>query len=303
MEDVVGAAVSEARRRQRLADVDLTALVDHFAATLPAAVEDLRLDVEGWFGQSMVPTVAVRLPDGTRGVLKVRLPGELDREARVMAAGPAAYAVVLAHDADRGLLVTERLGQHLGAVHPDLATQVSVVAPLLRRAWEVPRAAGGPAERKAEGLLRILSDLGHRFGSSHSEALAHATGLATELARDEVDDVVCHGDPHEGNVLVRGAGWAFVDADGFGGEAAYDVGVLLRGAATELLDAEARARGAAPALLREACEEASRVAGVDAGRAWAWASVERVTTGLYLHWFGENEEAERYLAVADVLSS
>ncbi|MCF6377162.1 phosphotransferase [Nocardioides KLBMP 9356] len=96
-------------------------------------------------------------------------------------------------------------------------SQVVAVAPLLTQAWQVPRAVGGPAEHKADGLLRILGDLGNRYGSAHPAALARAAGLAAELARDETDEVVCHGDPHAGNVLARGDGWAFVDADGFGG--------------------------------------------------------------------------------------
>ena len=301
VDDVLGEVLAVARRRERLADVELGPVVDHLAATLPVVVDDLGLRVDGWSGQGLWPAVLVTLPDGTPGVLKVRLPGELDLEARVMAAGPAAYAAVLVHDAQRGVLVTERLGEHLGTVHVDLAAQVAVVAPLLRLAWETPREAGGPVGHKAERLLEILADLGGRYAADHARAVARAEGLAADLSRDERDDVVCHGDGHAGNVLARGEDWAFIDPDGFVGEAAYDVGVLLRDASAELLATEASVRGAATAVLRAACEEASRLAGVDAERAWAWAAVERVTTGLYLHWFGEHAEAERYLAVADLL--
>ncbi|MCF6377161.1 hypothetical protein L2K70_06070 [Nocardioides KLBMP 9356] len=108
MDDVFAQVVDEARRRQRGADVDLAPAVDHLTTTLPAVVADWDLTIDGWFGHSILPTLSVRLSDGTPGVLKMRLPGELDREARVMAAGPAAYATVLAYDGQRGVLVTER---------------------------------------------------------------------------------------------------------------------------------------------------------------------------------------------------
>jgi streptomycin 6-kinase len=57
--------------------------------------------------------------------------------------------------------------------------------------------------------------------------------------------VVCHGDPHAGNVLRRGDGWALIDPDGFVGERAYDLGVVMRDACREITDAEASQPGAA----------------------------------------------------------
>ena len=109
-----------------------------------------------------------------------------------------------------------------------------------------------------EGIpLQILADLGPRYGSDLGEAIGWATGYARELADTERPEVVCHGDPHAGNVLRRGSGWALIDPDGFVGERAYDLGVVLRDACDEFAAAEAAGAGAAggagEALLRERC--------------------------------------------------
>lgn len=83
---------------------------------------------------------------------------------------------------------------------------------------------------KAIGLVAILDDLGERYGSQHSDAVWQAYRYVSELARSERPEVVCHGDPHAGNVLRRADGWALIDPDGFVGERSYDFGVTLRGA-------------------------------------------------------------------------
>ena len=46
-----------------------------------------------------------------------------------------------------------------------------------------------------------------------------------------------------------------------------------------------------------------RQAGDDEDRVWRWGFVERVTTGLYLPWFGSAEESGRFLATAALLAA
>ena len=84
----------------------------------------------------------------------------------------------------------------------------------LQEAWRFPIEVGSPFVGRAAGLLAILADLGPRYGVAHPEALGRATECATELAASERPEVVCHGDPHPGNVLRRGTGWALIDPDG-----------------------------------------------------------------------------------------
>lgn len=246
-----------------------------------------------------MPTLDVVRNDGTAGVLKVAEPGGLDDAARVMVAADGhGYARVLAWNPAAGALLTERLGDDLWSERTGLVEQSAVVVPLLLDAWTVPLSAGKSFEGKAAGLLSILADLGPRYGADHGDAVRLATTYARGLASTEQPEVVCHGDPHGGNVLRRGAGWALIDPDGFVGERAYDVGVVLRDACREFVAAQDIEPGGGVALLRDGSERLSELAGADVERVWRWGFVERVTTGLYLAWHGYADQAAIFLDTA-----
>lgn len=300
--EVLRDAIVEARRRAERADRDVSAVVEHYTANLPAVCAHWRLRPTGWFGNgSGAPTVAVLTEAGQAAVLKVSK--GLKTAARVMAAAAGrGYVRVLRWDFDRGAVLMERLGDDLASSTTRLVDQAGVVVPLLREAWTVPLATGDPFPRKAAGLQRILEDLGPRYGTGHPAALALAKGLAAELATSERAQVVCHGDPHPGNVLRRGSGWALVDPDGFVGERAYDLGVALRDGHLEIWASERLAAGSGPALVRLAAARLAELAGEDTHRVWSWGFVERVTSGLYLNWHGYQEEGANFLDTAELIS-
>lgn len=75
-----------------------------------------------------------------------------------------------------------------------------------------------------------------------------------------------------------------------------------RDACREIEAAEEAERGSAASWLGRECERVAGLADVDADRVWAWAFVERVTTGLFLRWHGHDGEAARFLSTADVLA-
>ncbi|GAA4352949.1 aminoglycoside phosphotransferase family protein [Angustibacter luteus] len=303
--DPIEEAIEEARRRQAIADRDTSDSVNHFASSVRAVCRRWNLTAQRWLpGGAGAPTLAVTGVDGTAGVLKIAEPGSLDDAVRVMlAADGQGYARVLCWDADRGALLTERLGGDLWTHAATLVEQAQLVVPLLQLAWRVPLDRGRPFPGKASGLLDILADLGPRYGAHHADVLARASRYATELAASERPQVVCHGDPHAGNVLRRGSGWALIDPDGFVGERAYDLGVVLRDGCREIVAAEASRAGAGASVLRRACQVAAGLADVDAEQVWRWSFVERVTTGLYLRWFGHHDESASFLGAADLLSS
>lgn len=298
------AAIDEARRREVISQRDLGAEVAHYESVLAQVCGAWALTPTEWFGGGVnPPPLAVITPDGTAAVLKIQLPGVQDIAAAVLlAAGGDGYVRVLDWDASRGVLLTERLGGTLWGVRSDLIGQVRTIVPLLRRAWAVPVAVGRPFESKAGGLRGILADLGPRYGEATPTALALAADYAEQLAADERAEVVCHGDPHAGNVLRRGNGWALIDPDGFVGERAYDLGVVLRDACLEFAGAETRRPGAGVALLREGCQMLVEGGEAVPERVWRWGFVERVTTGLYLHWFGYPDEGDRFLATAETIA-
>lgn len=298
-------AVAEAERRRSISDRDLSARVEHFSAVVRGVCQEWGLTVERWLqGGAGTPPLAVRLADGSEAVLKIAEPGDLDVAVRVLRAGDGhGYARVLAWEADRGALLLERLGDDLWTEASTLNSQGQVLVPLLREAWRVPLACGQPFQSKASGLLAILADLGPRYGINHEDVLSVATEYAQELAATETGQVVCHGDPHAGNVLRRGEGWALIDPDGFVGERAYDLGVVMRDACREITDAEAVRPGAARPMLREECRRLAESANVDPERVWRWGFVERVTTALYLRWHGHARESEAFMDTATLLAN
>jgi streptomycin 6-kinase len=301
--DAIDEAVAEAERRQSISDRDLSTPVAHFGAVVRSVCHDWGLTVERWLaGGAGTPPLAVTRDDGTPAVLKLAAPGALDQAVRVLDAGHGqGYVQVLAWDADRGALLLERLGDSLWVEARSLRDQGRVLVPLLEDAWRVPLTCGRPFEGKARGLLSILADLGPRYGAGHEGVLGVAREYAEWLAASEQAEVVCHGDPHAGNVLRSGAGWTLIDPDGFVGERAYDLGVVIRDGCRELQAAETAAPGAAHALLREESVRISASAGVDPERVWRWGFVERVTTGLYLRWFGHVDESATFLDTATLL--
>jgi hypothetical protein len=176
-------------------------------------------------------------------------------------------------------VLLERLGHDLWAEASTLSRQGQVLVPLLQEAWRVPLTCGRPFQSKASDLLAILADLRPRYGTHHQKVLVVATEYAKQLAASETPEVVCHGDPHAGNVLRRGGGWAFIDPDGFIGERAYDLSVVMRDAYHEITAAEALQPGSARPMLLEGCRRMAEFADVDRERLWRWGFVERVTTG------------------------
>lgn len=298
-------AVAEAERRRGISDRDVSASVRHFGAVVRSVCQEWGLTVERWLeGGAGTPPLAVRRTDGTAAVLKIAEPGALDGAVRVLTAGVGhGYARVLAWETGRGALLLERLGHDLWTETSTLSGQGQVLVPLLHQAWRVPLPCGRPFQDKASGLVAILADLGPRYGAEHADALAVATGYAEGLAASERAEVVCHGDPHAGNVLRRGGGWALIDPDGFVGERAYDLGVVIRDACSEIANAEAVQAGAGRRMLREECCRLADRASADAERVWRWGFVERVTTGLYLRWHGHARESARFLDTATLVAN
>lgn len=66
---------------------------------------------------------------------------------------------------------------------------------------------------------------------------------------------------------------------------------------------EASEPGSGVRFLREACRQLADLADADPERVWRWGFVERVTTGLYLRWFGYAGGSATFLDTAAKLAS
>lgn len=245
--------------------------------------------------------------DGSAAVLKVALP-EVDtaEHADVLrAADGRGYVRLLEADPGRGALLLERLGPALEQSGLDVHERIDVLAATLRQAWRAPdRPSTDKAASLAAGIRTYAAQAATAVDPGVVErALAYAAGLSgLELEPDDL--VLVHGDPHPGNLLRvpvprAGAetGWCFVDPDPSVADRAYDLGVAVRDFSSALL-AEP---GSAASRLWSWCVRVAAPSGVDPGRVWAWALLERVSTGLYVTSFGAPRVGEPFLRSAALL--
>lgn len=265
--------------------------------------------------------------DGERVVAKVAVPSEhLEQQARVLrVADGRGYARLLESDLDLGVLLLEALGPsledelvaaygHLPAPHVPHGYLTAMARPMvesLTRAWELPLAVAeevSPDTNKAARLGVLIEELAHRHRvDEHRPAIERAllyAGQRKELC-DPQRHVVCHGDPHPGNLLAvesprpgAESGHVWVDPDGFRCEKEYDLGVVLRDANRLVLGWEDPV-----VTLRQWCAQLAAMADADAEAIWQWAFVERVASGLSLIDHRRADEGRPFLEAATHLMS
>ena len=265
-------------------------------------------------GGSASYVARVRTADGRDAVLKLA-PPDPDLHAAgqlrtLSAAQGSGYALLLAHDLERGALLLEALGPPMSRLGLPVERQLALLAGLLTRAWQVPRPDDAPAPDQAQVLAGLVTRLWEELDRPCPERLvavalrcADRRGAATGPDRR----VVVHGDPHPGNALQvlaprpgAPSGFLLVDPDGFVADPAYDLGVVLRGWCDELL---AVGPAAAPVLARGWCRLLAAHTGLPAASVWDWGLLERVSSGLYLLRLGAGEEGRRYLRSAELLAA
>lgn len=305
-----------------------------WVADLPRVLDELagRWGLElgrGLPGGSASYVVGVTTTDGEQRVLKVPTPDLASQTevARVLTAADGRGHVRLhAHDPATGALLLERLGEQLERTPLAPEEKILLLADTLLLAWAVgaPERAGRAGDApspgreeaaraglsedtcplgltepvdKAVGLAEQVRDLDQRLGHPTDPAVLRAAlDHAEALAGWSGPTVVVHGDPHPANALRapdrRGSGWVLVDPDGFRCDPAYDAGVVLRDWSTHLRGTDARRTLRAWTVL-----VADRT-GLDVERIWAWAFLERVSTGLFVSSLGADRLGRPFLESA-----
>ena len=282
-----------------------------WAEALPGILASLSRDWALDLGRSLPGgsnsyVVRATTATGVAAVLKVVLDDQgLGDQVRVLeAAEGRGYARLLRADIDRRGLLMEALGEPLEASGLSAEDQLAILGDTLAVAWQPSPVSRVPAQAdKAIGLATLISEHWDRLGRPcpirvRDQALRYADLLA-DAATETL--VVVHGDPHPGNALAvprprSGAetGYCFVDPDGFVADRAYDLGVTMRDFSSAVLQ-QGRPLAQSYATLL------SRQTGVDVGRVWRWAFLERVSTGLYVLGLGAEPVARPYLRSAELL--
>lgn len=172
--------------------------------------------------------------DGTDVVLKLGVPNpELVTEIEALRFYGGRGAVqLLEADFEWGALVMERLkpGVMLTAVADD-EQATAIAAGVMRQLWRpAPAEHSFPTvARWAAGLKELRQQFDGGTGPFAVTLVEMAEGLFADLLASMDAPVVLHGDLHHYNILTaERQPWMVIDPKGVVGEAAYEVGALLR---------------------------------------------------------------------------
>jgi streptomycin 6-kinase len=181
--------------------------------------------------------------DGARLVLKICFPdaeAATEREALRLFDGRGSVRL-LDSDEGRGALLLERLepGTKLAEMcETDDEGATSFAANVMRNLRRpAPRAHHFPSvARWGEGFGQHRARFDGTSGPIPSRLFDEAETLFRDLNESAAESVLLHGDLHHENILAaRRAPWLAIDPKGVVGEAAYEVGALLRNPNTQIL--------------------------------------------------------------------
>ena len=243
-----------------------------------------------------------RRMDGSAVVLKVCIPGpEYATEANCLAeySGDGALRL-LARDDARQVLLLERLfpGAALTA-HPDVETATHIAAGLMRRLWRPSQQRDSyPTvavwmQHMADRSPGVLG-AGHPFPQSW---VSRALATYAELAQDQPDEVLLHGDLHMDNILsAQREPWLVIDPKGVIGPPIWETGPLILNAFPNGCDS-ATQRTPIHRIARQLAAELA----FDVKSVAAWGMVRSVLSGW---WTVEDHgyDWEDSIAIAGILN-
>jgi streptomycin 6-kinase len=240
---------SVSRFAQRIIDVH-EEVGRAWLARLPSLIEQL---AARWAFEPGEPydlsynfAMRVRRLDGMPTVLKLGVPGpdfhfELDALRWFDGHGSVA---VLESDRELGAMLLEQLvpGTLLSTVDDDDAATI-VAGEVMATLWRPAPVNHG--FRTTTSWTRELGNLrracGGGTGPFPRRLVERAEHLFAELAQDDVEAVVLHGDLHHDNILAAARRpWLAIDPKGVVGERAYETGALLRNPMSRLRHARVR---------------------------------------------------------------
>lgn len=180
--------------------------------------------------------------DGQEVVLKIGVPHpELWTEIDALSLfGGRGIVRLLDVDCDRGAMLLERLKPGMMLVELEDDREVtSIAVQVMKKIWCTPPDHHNfPTVGKwAAGLARLRARFNGGTGPLPIELVEKAESLFSELLDSMDETVLLHGDLHHYNILsAERAPWLALDPKGVVGEAAYEVGALLRNPFPQLLD-------------------------------------------------------------------
>ena len=235
--------------------------------------------------------------EGTPAVLKLMVPrpgGAAAHEIAVLRAiGGDGCPLLLRCDAERGAMLTERLGPAMADLDIPVRRRHELLCATAARIWrpvgdlDLPTGA-----EKGRWLIEFITekwDALDRPCARRTVEHAVARAEARIAAHDDERAVLVHGDVHQWNALQAGDGFKLIDPDGLRAEPEYDLGVLMREDPEEFADTDPWDRA----------HRLAQLTGTDPAAVWDWGVVERVSTGLLATEIGLEPVGAQMLEVAD----
>ncbi len=214
-----------------------SAWLDELPTIIAACEERWSLMVEAPFPNLSYNFAApARKEDGAELVVKIGVPRtEISREIEALRyySGQGSVRLIEAVP-EQGILLLERLrpGKMLAALCLDDDEEATrIAAGVMRQLWRPVKTAHPfkVIDSWFEGLARLRREFGGGCGPFPVQLVETAESLYTELGHSADAPVLLHGDLHHYNILsAKRAPWLAIDPKGVVGEAAYEVGALLR---------------------------------------------------------------------------
>ncbi len=174
--------------------------------------------------------------NGKEFVLKIGVPrSEIGREIAALRLYDGRGSVrLIDSNPELGLLLLERIkpGSMLIERCPEYDEEATrIAACIMQRLWQTVTSDHSfkPIEDWFQGLVKLRKTFDGGFGPFPKNLVEAAESLYIELSRSMDDPVLLHGDLHHYNILASTReSWLAIDPKGVIGEAACEVGALLR---------------------------------------------------------------------------
>jgi streptomycin 6-kinase len=233
-------------------------------------------------------TAPADLPDGTKAVLKIAVPGREAIDSALALRGYEGRGVVrlLAYEAQDHVFLTERCepGDLAANLPPTEADDAAVaVLPELWQASPLAIPDAPPLSRFAAARAQRVRDRGHRLGVP---LFVTGADLLTDLAISGGSETLLHGDFHQRNLLRSERGWLAIDPQPMIGEPAYDLAIFLVNRINEETNPVSRAANLATRL------------GIAPDRVLRWLAAQTIQLSSWLRDSGEAGSIQAYETAA-----
>ncbi len=211
------------------------------------------------------------------------------------------YVQLLAYDSDLKVAFLEQLGIPLADCGFSINRQIAIICQTLQQSWipikeadQFPNTLG-----IADWFTTYIHDNWKALNQPFSTELFTKTNefIAQRKANySPMNACLVHGDAHNYNILQAKAGasetFKLIDPDGIRAEPAYDLGVLMREWADELiLNPKEK--------LMERVAYLAALTGLEKKPIWQWGLIQCVATGLVLLQADQEEEGKKLVTIAE----